>query len=37
VLFALKVFLALFVDRLRSMDRRGSAGYIKRIREAEHA
>lgn len=37
VLFALKVFLALFVDRLRSVDKRGSAGYIKRMREAGDA
>ena len=37
VLFALKVFLALFVDRLRSVDGRGSAGYIKRMRGADHA
>lgn len=29
VLFAAKVFLALFVDRLRAVDRRGSAGFIK--------
>ena len=29
VLFMMKVFLALFVDRLRSVDRRGSAAYIK--------
>jgi glycosyltransferase involved in cell wall biosynthesis len=36
VLFALKVFLALFVDRLRSVDVRGSAGYIKRLLEVEH-
>ncbi|MDD5708160.1 MAG: glycosyltransferase family 2 protein [Kiritimatiellae bacterium] len=28
--FAAKVFLALFVDRLRAVDPRGSAGYIKR-------
>ena len=30
VLFAAKVFLALVVDRLRSVDRRGSAHYIKK-------
>jgi hypothetical protein len=29
VLFAAKVFLALFVDRLRAVDRRGSAAFIK--------
>lgn len=28
--FAAKVFLALFVDRLRAVDRRGSASYIRR-------
>ena len=28
--FAAKVFLALFVDRLRSVDSRGSAAFIKR-------
>jgi hypothetical protein len=32
VLFAAKVFLALFVDRLRAVDRRGSATYIKKGR-----
>jgi glycosyltransferase involved in cell wall biosynthesis len=37
VIFALKVFLALFVDRLRPVDVRGSAGYIKRMREAGDA
>ena len=30
VLFAAKVFLALFVDRLRAVDRRGSAAFIKK-------
>lgn len=29
ILFAAKVFLALFVDRLRTVDRRGSAAFIK--------
>jgi glycosyltransferase involved in cell wall biosynthesis len=37
VLFALKVFLALFVDRLRSVDVRGSSGYIKRRQVARDA
>jgi len=37
IIFALKVFLALFVDRLRRVDVRGSAGYIKRMLEADHA
>jgi glycosyltransferase involved in cell wall biosynthesis len=30
VIFAAKVFLALFVDRLRAVDRRGSAAFIKK-------
>ena len=30
ILFAAKVFLALFVDRLRAVDRRGSAAFIKK-------
>ncbi len=30
VLFAAKVFLALFVDRLRAVDRRGAAAFIKK-------
>jgi len=30
LIFAAKVFLALFVDRLRAVDRRGSAAYIRR-------
>ena len=37
VLFAAKVFLALFVDRLRPVDRRGSAGFIKGGNESENS
>ena len=35
--FAAKVFLALFVDRLRSVDRRGSAAEIRRKRNRREA